>query len=531
MKNATLYIDRYKRICHPLTGKTSYENVFYRGVALHEERFSVYAPHGRAINIFNTKSALRFISCGRGRIESIAFLDLIKAFDGYIWVFASMSMIALVPVIQQIIMVSRSSRRLGEMSQLGSLWKDWISLVKVCLEQGDPFPLSLLRDNHVRLVVSCVLLVGIVLSNAYKNTNVCNMIAPREPIPYQRLNELILNNFTIYSRIGRVDLSPFSSFQVRDPFEINVEKHVMTAITIRDAELHNELMNEAKPEKMRAFAAVTSEILTLIDTSKLENSNGSIDDSNNSYGTELMMTVSNNSNLHPSLTSAIVNRLKQVHKVGYLTAEKYEAPDYLSSFSNLVAQDEEEILEEFMEQCNKTALVLPYFMCQQHNKRLHQIGRRNVYVGKEIYNKPSFSFTLSGIMPPYVVKRLSGMGASGLWEWWMKLIQDGSGLSTYRYSKAVRKPTLDGNILVIYALLSVGLFVALLVFLVENRQGFYSLAVKGIHYVKQRCYLPVSKGMGYLGFPRNNGALNVPVQNIDVQTVDFKIRRMQKVDS
>ncbi|CAL8135801.1 unnamed protein product [Orchesella dallaii] len=133
-----------------------------------------------------------------------------------------------------------------------------------------------------------------------------------------------------------------------------------------------------------------------------------------------------------------------------------------------------------MEQCNKTALVRPSFMCQQHKRRLHHLSRRDVFVGKEIYTNPSFSFSLGGLIPPYIVKRLSGMGSSGLWEWWMKAIHKGSGLNSYTVNKALRKPTWDGNILVIFALLSFGIIVALLCLVIENRKRLYSQRLSGM---------------------------------------------------
>ncbi|CAL8135782.1 unnamed protein product [Orchesella dallaii] len=454
MKNASIFIEKYHRICQPLTGRIFEKQfiIYATGVSLREEKLAVYTPHGRALNIYNTMSALRFVSCGRVDMESMAFFELISVFDGYIWLFVSISLVVLVPTIQYIADARKSGNRL-ESSQLLYVLKHWLCLVKVLLEQSDPFPMSLLQSYPVRLVVSGVLLVAIVLSNAYKNTNVYNMIAPREPLPYQRFEELMLHKFTIHSRIGSLKISKYH-----------------TGIPLS--------------------ASMNFEVLELFLTGQ-RYLNQSLDSQDNSL--QLLENYSTQNRLHPHLYTAVEHRLQEISELENFSPQSRILPQYLSRFSNLVFKDEDRILEEFMEQCNKTALVLPSFMCHQHKRRLHHLGRRDVFVGKEIYTNPSFSFSLGGLIPPYIVKRLSGMGASGLWEWWMKIMHEGSGL-TYATNKSLRKPTLDGNILVIFVLLIFGIFFALVCFVIENRKRLYSQTKNWIFCFKQGC-LSVHKSM------------------------------------
>lgn len=59
-----------------------------------------------------------------------------------------------------------------------------LSFVKALLEEGDAFPNQVYE--HGRLVkwsLSQTLLLGVVLSNAYKNKNACIMVTPRKAIP------------------------------------------------------------------------------------------------------------------------------------------------------------------------------------------------------------------------------------------------------------------------------------------------------------------------------------------------------------
>lgn len=42
--------------------------------------------------------------------------------------------------------------------------------------------------------------MGIVLSNAYKNSNVYNMVTPRQPVLYKKFRELLEDKFQVYTR-------------------------------------------------------------------------------------------------------------------------------------------------------------------------------------------------------------------------------------------------------------------------------------------------------------------------------------------
>lgn len=68
------------------------------------------------------------------------------------------------------------------------------------IEQGDPFFITVTTTQNLRYAVGSFLLVGNILSNAYKSKNVYNMIKLRGSIPYERIDELVSDNFTIYTR-------------------------------------------------------------------------------------------------------------------------------------------------------------------------------------------------------------------------------------------------------------------------------------------------------------------------------------------
>lgn len=69
------------------------------------------------------------------------------------------------------------------------------------VEQGDPFPVGILNIQSLRFILCVLGFAALVLSNAYKNINVYNLIARRKPVFYQTINELTNDGYKIYSRV------------------------------------------------------------------------------------------------------------------------------------------------------------------------------------------------------------------------------------------------------------------------------------------------------------------------------------------
>lgn len=75
-----------------------------------------------------------------------------------------------------------------------------ISVLRGILEQGD----KILERRELRKVTALFILMGVVLSNGYKNSNVYNMVSPRKPLPYEHIRELFRDNFTLYSILNSI---------------------------------------------------------------------------------------------------------------------------------------------------------------------------------------------------------------------------------------------------------------------------------------------------------------------------------------
>lgn len=87
---------------------------------------------------------------------------------------------------------------------LRTLSRDMVHPVSCLMSSSKIFHDDVTNDGKAKLIVSTLIQMGIVLSNAYKNHNVYKMITPRMPDPYAYFKELVEDNlkFTPERDIG-----------------------------------------------------------------------------------------------------------------------------------------------------------------------------------------------------------------------------------------------------------------------------------------------------------------------------------------
>lgn len=136
---------------------------------------------------------MKIVSCGHRGFEKLPFIEFLSAYDTQVWVL-------LVGFVTVLTVTVKQARGIKSISYLESA----ISMLKILLEQGNPFPEVVMTNWHLQAVTISVLLIAIILENAYKNTNVYNMIIPKKLVPYQYLQELVEDNFTIFWRTSKV---------------------------------------------------------------------------------------------------------------------------------------------------------------------------------------------------------------------------------------------------------------------------------------------------------------------------------------
>lgn len=103
-------------------------------------------------------------------------------------------------------------------------------------------------------------------------------------------------------------------------------------------------------------------------------------------------------------------------------------------------------------ECKKPTIILPQYLCLEV-KRILLTKRKLpcIFIGEESYTNLDWTFSLNGLVPFHVAKRIQGAAQSGIWQWWMRLLGKTleSGLAEGPPEEAV---TMKGNIVVIFVL-------------------------------------------------------------------------------
>lgn len=161
-------------------------------------RLSVEVPDLPFTIIFpNDVATLRFVSCGRPKTGAFAFSALLSVFEWPVWL--ACLVIVAASILFKIVCFSVKQKICANtvLTYAFEYFKNFV-------EQGSSL-LNTSVSHKWTIFMGLYMPVHIVLSNAYRNSNVYNMVQPREPIPYERLSQLINDNFKIYSRnVGRL---------------------------------------------------------------------------------------------------------------------------------------------------------------------------------------------------------------------------------------------------------------------------------------------------------------------------------------
>lgn len=385
---------------------------------------------------------LKFISCGRRGLDPIDFDSLVNIYDDWIWMWTIISIFATVTTLGFL------SSKVSYMGLLTHL----TSQIRILLEQGlDSDAEAILTRN--RYVIAASFLGGIVLSNAYKNSNVYEMILPRKPLAYKTFNELIQDNFTIYSRSYVITLGGGSTSK-HEKFEINANNEYGTNTFITGKHFHGHIITEAELEfeylnnwgRRHKEAKVTS----IISKSAL-----------------VKFGVRSGAKLSPFLlriiNEIITNELGLVYRKSLRVkdSDKFRQ-NYYDQLKKSLTVRELVALFNFLKDCNKAALILPERICKKFSRALKRQGVKNVFIGKESYIETNWIPTLRGLVPPFLVRRVKSLGESGIWERWTSLLNDG--MSNTLESIPVTPASMEGNVLVIFTLWVTGIGVAAVVF-------------------------------------------------------------------
>lgn len=413
-----------------------------------------------AAAILDATNSMQFVSCGNPEFENLAFSELFRVFHWHVWVSLAVSVAGFLTMLS--IMTKHKCSGLVEYS---------MGVIKILLEQGDPFRENILQNEKNKITVGLLLLAGIVISGAYKNTNVYNMIIPQQAIPYEKLEELVQHNFIIYTQLSWVGYKP-------PPDNITIPKLKTTQYAHYISEesdwaiLQSEILY--RWESQLQLKQFFEEINRLLQATKLI----------------------------PSLGKTLENAYRE-----YLLLKRRGKAKQYTYLQDLVSKVEHGELFEFLKTCRSSAAVLPSFMSRLYQLKLKKLGRPFVYLGKENFYVTKIGFSMTGYVPNFLLERFRSVESSGIWEWLSKIsdrefsdIEDES-----EFSEPLKKPSLNGNVVVIFTLFLCGCVLATTIFLAE---GVYNGLKMFRKFWKIFCFILSTVDLNTLMKLRDAGSLN-----------------------
>lgn len=373
---------------------------------------------------------MKFITCLVKGWQALVYRELLNPYDTAVWVIGTTSGLGVA------YMVGKTSHK-----NL-SLYRKVVSIFMAFTEQGDPFTIKTFQQNSAKVVVATYLLMTVVLSNAYKTTNVYNMILPRFPTSYKNFQQLQADDFGIYVR-ARLRKMEVLGCKCRLPFQklgTQIEKYT-----------HHETRGGAYGLSFTLEMRIMSELLFLSDLLRKNEFHKASRDFIKK--TELL----NGSRMHPNILN--------------MTLKTFDA---LNKSRTIDPRKEIEILEEVelmqtLKLRDKYAVIAPFMTVTRYLATLKRNNVTTCHIGEETFGKVGTGFRLVGLIPPYLILRLRIIQENGVWEWWEQLIieietKEGDVFRSER--QKVKKATLDRNIFVIFTIVLVGSLLRL-VYLME----------------------------------------------------------------
>lgn len=423
-------------------------NDWYSGFGITLTMYTVINYEARHFAIFlpGKINSFRFISCGERGHEAIAYQQVFIAYDWCTWVL----IVLWVYVLACFIKTFENFQGIG-IFQLFCIKPHILYVYKVLVEQGNPFPDQFLKDVKLIFILIPFMFMGTVLSNAYKNTNIYNMISPRNSILYDTFQELINDKFSMLSR--SYDIEIFVR-DIRNYTRFREGGHYMALGT---GNIFSELY-QFKHHSMSKLVHKTEGNWI----SELGASNHSL-----KKQSALMDLVYDHSKLYEGMINVMHNNVVKRNL-------RNESVWMYNHWHIVIPKEELEIktlemdlLYWLVKNCSEAAVVIPEYIGYLWAKQLQRDGETRVSVGKESVFQRNLVFTLAGRIPSYVFIRVRGMEMSGLWERWTQFFREMALRNKRKPVENVMAPNMSGNILIIFIIWGIGAVMSILSYLWE----------------------------------------------------------------
>ncbi|CAL8147267.1 unnamed protein product [Orchesella dallaii] len=470
--NYTICIDVYMVICnaeHHRMERTATLEVQTSStlVQSHDEVYPTAISHPLAIDDPGHK--LGFISCGNRPIDYLAFRELVRVFDLNVWICVCIIYLTIVPITFCILEWLSEDYKLNGNVQgvtIQNVFSSRIFLqpITILLEQGSAFTNKHLNVTSTRWIAAAVILVAIVLSNAYKYDNVYNMMLPRKASPLWFFEQILSANFTAYTRTNVHNILYQGAWMTYN--ENSALRNIVQSdhtITFIDENSNSQIIQS---EVEIIYRIERTSLIVLSDhILKPWVANNSSSSTLKIFSKELGDYLLRNTKLHPYE--------KQLAKLRRFDYSVFDLEPYENS-KKALDNGQTNYLSHLLIECNNTSIVLPLSKIQKLLSKIQNLGHTKLSVGKEILLDRKIGLALNGWISDHLITTISRMQDAALWQHIRNIFVrnittafDGSKDFNYQTSQ------ISGNILVVFVTFLCGHGVAALSFIFEIRKRIY----------------------------------------------------------
>lgn len=410
-----------------------FTNYYYDGVSViwrHNQVHTHLAHVTHKLVMTLPYKKLRFVTCGRRGFTPLPFGELFYIYDMYVWLCISLCFVFTPFILNR--SYSKLIRRSRTTPWKFRLVKTWIMHCKCLLEQGEPFSKKIEETTFLRWIVATLILTSIVLSNAYKNANMYNLITNRKPLLYETFSQILEEKFKIYTRVGRLSILPLGFSFDFEGSKLVVSNHTVSFVRKNKTDI-----------KANFFAE--SEVIGISES--LENNKFQ-----NSEERKWVNTLKNYSSLYENTSIRLHNLANSINTL--LEIELLDAVLSPEVKAKAFRVKEWAWTKLSLEKCSKTAFVLAEPACNRLAIETKSRGSEFIWVSKQVFSEVGFGWIPSGNVRPEILSRLQGAHESGIDNWLSQIARYTSKL--YRSeATSPKSASLSGNILVIFVVLIV----------------------------------------------------------------------------
>ncbi|CAL8145829.1 unnamed protein product [Orchesella dallaii] len=413
--NASFLIHRHHILCKniPVMNVAEYDHAFGSGIKVNVITSEPHKIPSVPLQMSNPMESFKFLSCGKPPQKSFGFSEFVTIFQWNVWLVIVIVIVVLFPLTLHGVEMIHIRLSPGESDHASSTpsklsFNLFLQPFVILLEEGESFTNNNLKLSGIRWMLGSLLLAATVLSNAYKYDNVYNVIAPKKFVSYQRISQLVADNFTIYTMLS-VEKSRTSW---REPWPmINVSQkssHQLQGYLVR----------------LRRNGFINSEIFSFTKSLEL-NRNGT------SKGPSVLLT---NSKLHPGVAQ-LVEEIGKLHRLYFVAGQVFMEKQW-------------KLLTDELKICNRTAVITQeLFAIRMGQKLKKEIGLKYVFVGTNYVFMDQVGIEFGGWIPIQIWGNLGALKSSGIWKWWSNVITRGNGDEKYSGASemVVERPTIDGT--------------------------------------------------------------------------------------